>query len=133
MSGYVDAYNGQWLDNAYGTSVMFEFAPNGTYRQTLLIKTSAYSCRMQVYIYNEGRAVFDGDTIRTYPTGGTIKSMDSCNAHNNYTRPDAIDGKQGQKYGWHFGRNASNADDPQTYLILGVGEQQTPAYFRRSQ
>lgn len=111
---------------------MFEFAPDGTYRQTILITTSAHSCRMQVYIYNEGKAVTEGDTIRTYPTSGTIRSMDSCNARNNYTRPDDLARKQGQKYGWHFGRNASNADDPQTNLILGVGEQQSPSYFRRS-
>jgi hypothetical protein len=132
MSGYVDAYSGLWLDNAYGTSVMFQFAPDGTYKQTILIKTSAYSCRMQVYIYNEGKATFDGAAIETYPTSGTVKSMDTCNAANNYTRPDDLTRKQGQSYGWHFGKNANNPDDAQTYLILGVGAQQSPAYFRRA-
>src|SRR5262245_28991330 len=113
------ACTGQWLDNAYGTSVMFEFASNGTYRQSLLIKTSVYSCKMQVFIYNEGKAIFDATTIKTYPTKGTVVAHDTCTAANNYTRPDDIAAKQGQRYTWRFGKNADSASDPQTYLILG--------------
>lgn len=129
-SGYVDAYTGQWLDSAYGTSVMLEFQVDGRYQQTLLIKTSAYACKTQVFIYNEGTAVIDGMTIKTFPTKGRVKALDSCVARNNFDRDDDIARKQGTRYTWRFGPNASNPNDSTTYLILGLGADNVPAYFR---
>lgn len=126
-TNFHDAYTGEWLSNAYGTSVMFEFAPNGRYKQSILIYTSAYSCRMQVFIYNEGRAEVDGSVIKVYPTSGTIRSQDTCNAANNYSRPDNIANKQGSQYGWTFKLH----DDGKTYLLIGVNnDMSNPSYFR---
>ncbi len=125
----VDAYNGSWIDSAYGTSVLFEFGPNGTYRQAILIMTRAYNCKSQVFVYNEGRAVVEGSTIKVYPTKGSVKARDTCVAANNFDRADNIAAKQGDTYGWTFKLH----DDGKTYLLIGVRNDMTnPSYFRRS-
>lgn len=125
----VDAYNGAWIDSAYGTSVLFEFGPNGTYRQAILIMTRAYNCKSQVFVYNEGRAVVEGSTIKVYPTKGSLKARDTCVAANNFDRADNIAAKQGDTYGWTFKLH----DDGKTYLLIGVKNDMTnPSYFRRS-
>ncbi len=127
-TNFHDAYTGQWLNNAYGTSVMFEFAPDGRYKQSILIYTSAYSCKTQVFIYNEGRAEVDGSVIKVYPTSETIRAQDNCVVANNYTRPDNIANKQGSQYGWTFKLH----DDGKTYLLIGPNNDMTnPSYFRR--
>ena len=124
---FYNASTGEWVDNAYGTAVLFDFKPDGRYTQSILIKTSAYNCRMQVYIYNEGRAQVEGSLIKVYPTKGTIRSRDTCNAVNNYERPDDIARKQGDKYGWTFQQES----DGKTYLLIGVGGDMTnPSHFR---
>lgn len=126
-TNFHDAYTGQWLSNAYGTSVMFEFAPDGRYKQSILIYTSAYSCKTQVFIYNEGRAEVDGDVIKVYPTKGTVRAQDNCVVANNYNRPDNIAAKQGSQYGWTFKLH----DDGKTYLLIGVNnDMSNPSYFR---
>ncbi len=125
---FYNASTGEWIDNAYGTAVLFDFKPDGRYTQSILIKTSAYNCRMQVYIYNEGRAQVEGALIKVHPTKGTIRSRDSCNAANNYDRPDDIARKQGDKYGWTFQLN----EDGKTYLLIGFGgKMSNPSHFRR--
>jgi len=124
---FYNASTGEWIDNAYGTAVLFDFKPDGHYTQSILIKTSAYNCRMQVYIYNEGRAEVDGALIKVYPTKGTVRSRDTCNAANNYERPDDIARKQGDKYGWTFKQH----DDGKTYLLIGIGgDMSNPSFFR---
>ena len=126
-TNFYDAYTGQWLSNAYGTSVLFEFATEGKYNQSIHIATSAYSSRMQVFIYNEGRAVVEGNTIKVYPTKGTVRSQDNCVVKNNYNRPDDIASKQGSVYGWTFKLH----DDGKTYLLIGPNNDMTnPSYFR---
>ncbi|MFN8669107.1 MAG: hypothetical protein U0164_18130 [Gemmatimonadaceae bacterium] len=123
-----DAYSGEWIDNAYGTAVLFDFKPNGTYTQSVLISTRAYSCKMQVFVYNEGRAVVEGSVIKVYPTKGSIKARDNCNAANNYDRADNIAAKQGNQYGWTFKLH----DDGKTYLLIGVNnDMSNPSYFRK--
>ncbi len=129
-TNFYDAYTGAWVSNAYGTSVLFEFGANGTYKQSILIATSAYSCRSQVFVYNEGKAVVEGSTIKVYPTKGTLRARDNCVAANNYDRPDNIAAKQGSVYGWTFKLH----DDGKTYLLIGVnGDMSNPSYFRHSQ
>lgn len=129
-TNFYDAYTGAWVSNAYGTSVLFEFGANGTYKQSILIATSAYSCRSQVFVYNEGRAVVEGSSIKVYPTKGTLRARDNCVAANNYDRPDNIAAKQGSVYGWTFKLH----DDGKTYLLIGVnGDMSNPSYFRHSQ
>ncbi len=129
-TNFHDAYTGAWIDNAYGTAVLFEFKPNGTYTQSILISTRAYSCKSQVFVYNEGRAVVEGAVIKVYPTKGTIKARDNCVAANNYDRADNIAAKQGSQYGWTFKLH----DDGKTYLLIGVNnDMSNPSYFRLSQ
>jgi hypothetical protein len=129
-TNFHDAYTGEWVGNAYGTSVMFDFKPDGRYTQSILIATQAYSCKMQVFIYNEGKAVVEGSVIKVYPTKGTVKSRDNCVARNNYDRPDDIAAKQGSQYGWTFKLH----DDGKTYLLIGVNnDMSNPSYFRHAQ
>lgn len=129
-TNFYDAYTGAWVSNAYGTSVLFEFGPNGTYKQSILIATSAYSCRTQVFVYNEGKAVVEGNTFKVYPTKGTVRSRDNCNAAYNFDRADNIAAKQGDLYGWTFKLH----DDGKTYLLIGVkGDMSNPSFFRHSQ
>lgn len=129
-TNFHDAYTGAWVDNAYGTAVLFEFRPNGTYTQSILIATRAYSCKSQVFIYNEGRAVVEGAVIKAYPTTGSIKARDTCVAANNYDRPDNVANKQGSQYGWTFKLH----DDGKTYLLIGVNnDMSNPSYFRLAQ
>jgi hypothetical protein len=126
-TNFHDAYTGEWLSNAYGTSVLFEFAPDGRYKQSILIYTSAYACRMQVFIYNEGRAEVQGDVIKVFPTKGTIRSQDDCVVANNYQRPDNIASRQGSVYGWTFKLH----DDGKTYLLIGPNnDMSSPSFFR---
>lgn len=127
-TNFHDAYNGSWVNNAYGTSVFFEFAANGTYKQHLLIYTSAYSCKTQVFTYNEGRATFDATSIKLYPTKGVVKARDNCVPKNNFDRPYDAAAHQGDVYGWRFD---THPVDGKTYLLIGVGgNMSNPSYFR---
>lgn len=130
-TSYHDAYNGRWVGSAYGTSVIFKFRPDGKYEQSILIQTSAYNCRTQVFIYNEGRATFDGPTIRVYPTAGTVKARDTCVPANNFDRADDIARKKGDVYTWRF---ETNPEDSKTYLRIGIGANDAnPSWFRAFQ
>ena len=124
---FYDANTGEWVDNAYGTAVLFTFTADGRYTQDILIKSSAYSCRTQVFVHNEGTTAIDGGEIRVYPTKGRVISRDNCNDAFNYDRPDDIARKQGDRYLWDF---QVNPDDGQTYLTIDVGESGNLAYFR---
>jgi len=124
---FYDANSGEWIDNAYGTAVLFTFTADGRYTQDILIKTSAYSCRTQVFIHDEGTTAIDGNEIRVYPTKGRVISRDNCNDQFNYDRADDIAGKQGDPYLWDF---QVNPDDGQTYLTIDVGASGSVAYFR---
>jgi hypothetical protein len=116
---FYNASNGQYIGNAYGTSVVFKFTADGKYEQTVLIHSTVYSCRTQVYVYNKGTVKFNGAEFRVYPASGRVRSSDTCNASFNYDRADDIARKQGDKYTWSFRRNAN---DGKTYLMIGVGD-----------
>jgi hypothetical protein len=119
---FYNASTGQYIGNAYGTSVIFKFTPDGQYEQTVLIHSTVYSCRTQVYVYNKGTVKFSGGEFRVYPTSGRVRSNDTCNASFNYDRADDIARKQGDRYSWSFQRNAG---DGKTYLMIGVGGETT--------
>jgi hypothetical protein len=116
---FYNASNGQYIGNAYGTSVVFKFTSDGKYEQTVLIHSTVYSCRTQVYVYNKGTVKFNGGEFRVYPSSGRVRSSDTCNAAFNFDRADDIARKQGDKYTWSFQRNAN---DGKTYLMIGVGD-----------
>jgi hypothetical protein len=122
-----DADTGDWVDSGYGTSVLFTFTADGRYTQDILIKTSAYSCRTQVYVHNEGTTTITGNEIRVYPTKGRVVSRDTCNDRFNFDRADDIGRKQGNLYLWHF---AENPEDGKTYLMIDVNASGNLAYFR---
>jgi hypothetical protein len=119
---FYNASNGQYIGNAYGTSVVFRFTADGKYEQTVLIHSTVHSCRTQVYVYNKGTVRFNGGEFRVYPTSGRVRSSDTCNASFNYDRADDIARKQGDRYTWSFQRNAG---DGKTYLMVGVGDDAT--------
>ncbi len=116
---FYNASTGAYIGNAYGTSVIFKFTADGKYEQSVLIHSTVYSCRTQVYVYNTGTVRFNGGEFRVYPTSGRVRSSDTCNASFNYDRADDIARKQGDKYTWSFQRNAN---DGKTYLMIGVGD-----------
>ena len=126
---YHDASSGQWIDNAYGLSVHFEFTGGGRYTQAILIHSYIGSCRTQIYVYNEGTSVVDGSTIRVYPTKGRIRSKDSCNEQYNYDRPDDLAAKQGDTYLWSL---EENPNDGKTYLMIRFPEEEGVSAFRRA-
>lgn len=124
-----DAHATTWVSDAAGTSIRFEFGPNGTYKQSILVTASALPCRTQLLVHNEGTAVLDGNTFRVYPTRGTVRSRDTCDASRNFDREDDVAIKQGDLYGW----NLILHDDGETYLHVGAkGDMTRAADFRRS-
>lgn len=124
-----DAHATTWVSDADGTSMRFEFGPNGTYKQSILVTTSALSCRTQLLVHNEGTTVLDGNTLRVYPTRGTVRSRDTCDDSRNFDREDDVAIKQGDLYGW----NLMLHDDGETYLHIGAkGDMSRASNFRRS-
>jgi hypothetical protein len=125
---YYNASNGAHIGNGYGTSVLFKFTADGKYEQTIYISSTVYSCRTDVFIYNEGNVKWEATQFRVYPTKGRVRSSDTCNARFNFDRDDDIKSKQGDLYSWAFERNAS---DGKTYLMIGVdGNTETRSSFR---
>lgn len=123
-----DAYSGEWLDNAYGTSVLFGFTADGRYTQDILIYSNIGGCRTQIFVHNEGMTTVQGDAIRVYPTTGRVISKDSCNQAYNYDRPDDIAAKQGDLYTWEFEQSDV---DGHTYLIIHIdGDEASRSSFR---
>jgi hypothetical protein len=123
-----DAYTGEWLDNAYGTSVLFGFTADGRYTQDILIYSSIGGCRTQIFVHNEGTTTVNGDEIRVYPTQGRIVSKDSCNQQHNYDRPDDLAAKRGDLYTWEFEQSEV---DGRTYLIIHIdGNEASRSSFR---
>jgi hypothetical protein len=128
MTDYYNASTGAHIGNGYGTSVLFSFTADGKYTQTIYISSTVYSCRTDVFIYNEGTVKWETTQFRVYPTKGRVRSSDTCNARFNFDRDDDIKSKQGDLYSWAFEKNAS---DGKTYLMIGVdGDMQNRSSFR---
>lgn len=78
------SYTGQYLGNAFETSIAFDFRKDGHYEQFLVFQTQNYGCVLQSLSHFKGTVKFDeaNHSFTVYPTEGKFRGYDNCGTHN---------------------------------------------------
>lgn len=71
---YWDTSNGQFLGSGRGSAGIYEFNPDGTYKEYVYIEVRMYNMLTQVWTTTEGTVTFQGDTYTVRPTKGHYKT-----------------------------------------------------------
>ncbi|MDC0714728.1 hypothetical protein POL68_40135 [Stigmatella sp. ncwal1] len=124
---------GQYIGNAGGVAVAFDFDKSGKFKQQVYINQRDYNCVTQTWTEMEGTATFDGATFTTHPSKGRFKASDNCISANNFDRSMTADERENRNvtYTWKFGKFEGNPDDPKTYLMISQDQGQNWNYFQR--
>jgi hypothetical protein len=82
------SYSGQYLGNAFESSIAFDFKEDGTYEQFLVFQSQNYSCVTQALSFFKGTVKFNEaeKSLTVYPTEGKFKGFNNCSSSNNFSR-----------------------------------------------
>jgi hypothetical protein len=124
---------GQYIGNAGGVAVSFDFNKDGTFRQQVYINQRNYNCVTQAWTEMTGTTTFDATTFKTHVTKGRYKASDTCNSSFNFDRSMSGDERDSNSrtYTWKFGKNEGNSEDTKTYLMISQDQGQYWNYFLR--
>jgi hypothetical protein len=122
---------GQYIGNAGGVAVYFDFNKDGTFKQQVYFNARNYNCVTQTWTEMTGTTTFTGSTFTTHPTKGRYKASDTCNSRNNFDRSMTEDeeSSNGRTYTWKFGKFEGNPEDTKTYLMISQDQGQSWNYF----
>ncbi|SEU09117.1 hypothetical protein [Stigmatella erecta] len=124
---------GQYIGNAGGVAVFFDFDKSGKFKQQVYINQRSYNCVTQTWTEMEGTATFDATTFTAYPTKGRYKASDTCYSSNNFERDMTKAEREDNitTYTWKYGKRDESYDDPKTYLMISQDQGQSWNYFQR--
>lgn len=119
---------GEYVGNAGGTGVYFQFQKDGTYKQFVYINRRVYNCVTQTWTETNGTAVFEEGKFTVHPVVGHYKASDSCVGQNNFERAMTAQEVKDNvvTFLWKF----ETDNYGKTWLKVGHDEQ-TWSYFER--
>lgn len=115
-------HQGEYIGSGGGTSVRFEFGPDGTYTQQVFIARRNYSCLTETWTESRGTLTFADGALAIHPEAGRYMAADNCIPRNNFDRPmspqELVDFSK--TFLWKF---EVNPIDQKEYLMIGFDEQ----------
>lgn len=98
---YFDPAGGTFLTPS-GEGTSYTFRPDSSYEKSTLVRSSLYSCRMEIFWYEAGRASFQDHLILLSPERHSAISQDNCLEQNNYQRTLPLEASY---LGWNLARD----------------------------
>lgn len=105
-----------------GAIANYTFHPDGTYVESGLLQSTAYSCTTKLYFHRKGRYSFEGSQLILDETASKLKSEDNCRKQWNYEKNNGV---QRKVLEWKF----ETQDGARQFVVKGATGQ--PVVYRR--
>jgi hypothetical protein len=123
------SHSGQYLGNAYESSIAFDFKSDGHYEQFLIFQNQNYGCVVQALSYFKGTVKFDeaNNKFTVHPTEGKFRGFDNCSNSNNFSRDANEDELKVQTFYYSWSESGGTK-----YMEIRFNPtDEYPSYFRQ--